>query len=705
MAKISVYEKNETSFVHNGIVLPDVVSCTIEEELNGKYVLELTHPIDEEGKWGNLAEENIIKADGQLFRIHSTEKNLEYVYVYARHIFYDLLHNFLEDVRPTNLNGTAALNWILTGTQYPHYFIGMSDIDSLNTQYFIRKNPVEAMLGEDSLVTRWNGELVRDNYTIKLLASRGTNKGAHIAYGKNLLGLEVQKNMDSVITRIMPVGTNGLLLPEKYVDSPLISNYVFPKINTINFNIGIDENTTEAQAFDLMRQACNNLYTINKVDIPYININADLLMLENTEEYKHIENLVKVGLGDIVSCTDNPLNINFESKVIRIKKDVLSNRNVEVELGKFKQGISNTIDNAIKDISEELQHSTSNLQKAINDATELLTNALGGYVVKRPGEILIMDTEDINTATQVWRWNLNGLGYSSTGINGPYELAMTMDGKINANFITTGVLSANLIKAGVLSSHDNSMYINLDNNSFNFNNKLYWDGNEGTLRLVSPDIPNIESLQEDFAPRVFGNGLMEISDTEGFVAYKDSTKQEFTQLYPDGLYRVFIDGTTQNKKPYFFERHVAIVGDYTNKSYVYGTDEPEFYTPTDAVVEADLGAYNIVQLPSNFIGKNFRIVAQMYFGDGTYMSEYMKSASQGGSTIRKTVLQIEDMNGNQWDGVNLATMPIAIKNTGQFRIKGWFKRDYYWVTYVSPRTIIEGLSYTSKFKILVDVIA
>jgi len=450
MAKINVYSKNETSFVHNGIVLPDIISCPVEEELNGKYILELTHPIDENGKWEYLIEENIIKADGQLFRIHSTEKNLSYVYVYARHIFYDLLHNFLEDVRPTNLNGAGALNWILSNTQYPHNFIGVSDIDTLNTQYYIRKNPVEAILSSDSLVTRWNGELVRDNYTIKLLRQRGQNKGAKIAYGKNMLGLEVKKDMDTVITRIMPQGRDGILLPEKYVDSPLINNYAFPRIQKIEFDIGIDEETSPEQAYEKMRQACNDLYSINKVDIPYININTNLLMLENTEEYKHIKNLVKVELGDTVSCTDNPLNITFEAKVIRIKKDTLSNRNVEVELGQFKQGISNTISNAIKDISQELQNSTSDLQKAIDNATELLTNALGGYVVKRPGELLIMDTEDITTATQVWRWNLNGLGYSNNSIEGPYELAMTMDGKINANFITTGILDAGVIKTGTI---------------------------------------------------------------------------------------------------------------------------------------------------------------------------------------------------------------------------------------------------------------
>lgn len=516
MAKISVYDKLETNFTHNGLVLPNTIVCTVEEELNGKYVLELVHPIDEKGKWQHLIEENIIKADGQLFRIHSTESNLNYVYVYARHIFYDLLHNFLEDVRPTNINGSGALNWILSNTQYPHNFIGMSDIDTLNTQYYIRKNPVEAMLGTDSLVTRWNGEIVRDNYTIKLLSSRGQNKGAQIAYKKNMLGLEVKRDMDTVITRIMPIGRDGLLLPEKYVDSPLIGNYIFPHIRKVEFDVGVDENTTEEQAFEKLRQGANNLYEINKVDIPYVNINANLLLLENTEEYKHLKNLVKVNLGDIVSCTDNPLKITFEAKVIRIKKDVLSNKNVEVELGQFKKGISNTIQSAINEVSDELKKNTSDLEKAIERATELLTNALGGYVVKRPGELLIMDTENVETATEVWRWNLNGLGYSDTGINGPYRLAITMDGQIVADFITTGTLNAGIVKTGILASKDTKTWINLDDGGFNFKDELKWDSATGKL-ILGPnsqiswnsvtDQPNITQITKDTITTSYINAL------------------------------------------------------------------------------------------------------------------------------------------------------------------------------------------------------
>ena len=460
---ISVFDKDETSFTSNGYTLPDVVSCEIEEVLNGRYTLELTHPIDEKGKWEKLVEENVIKADGQLFRINRSYKDLEYITVYARHIFYDLRSNFLEDVRPTNLNGAGAIDWVLSGTQYPHPFISTSDITSLSTAYFIRKNPIDAILGPDGVCERWSGELERDNFQVRLWESRGEDKGAHIAYGKNMIGIEVDTNYDDVVTRIYPVGNNELTLPEKYVDSPLINNYAFPRIKTIPLDIGVDEDTTEEQAYQLMRDKCAELYSVNKLDLPYESIMADLVLLENTEEYKNFSNLIKVELGDTVGCTDNPLNVTFSAKVVRVRKDVLTDRNIEIELGQIKRSYTNTLETVIRDISYELVNTKSDFQQAIENATDLLTSALGGYVLKRAGELLIMDTEDPTTATKVWRWNLNGLGYSSNGIDGPYELAMTIDGVINADFITAGTVSANLVKAGILASNDNNAYFDLNN--------------------------------------------------------------------------------------------------------------------------------------------------------------------------------------------------------------------------------------------------
>lgn len=691
MAQISVYDKSETSYTTNGIILPDVVVCEVEEELNGRYTLELTYPIDEKGKWELLAEENVIKADGQLFRIHRTEKDLDYITVYARHIFYDLLSNFVEDVTISNLNGAAAIDWLLNGTQYAHPYIGTSDVTSTNTAYIVRQNPVEALLGEGGICERWDAEIERDNFNIRLWQSLGSNKGAQIKFSKNMIGVDVEGNIDDVATRLMPIGDDELMLPEKYVDSPLIGSYAFPRIKTIELDIGVDEETTEEQAYQQMRDACNLLYSQNKIDLPYESIVVDMALLENTEEYKRFSNLIKVDLGDVVSCTDNPLNLSFEAKIVRVKKDVLSGKNQEIEIGKIKKTLTSKLETIIKRISYELQHTKSDLQQSIENATNLLTSALGGYVLKRAGELLIMDTEDPNTATKVWRWNLNGLGYSSNGINGPYELAMTIDGVINADFIAAGTLSASLVKTGVLSSHDNSIWINLDANTFNFNDQLYWDN--GVLRLVSPDIPDPVDTSS-FAPRVFGNGLMEISDTEGFVAYKDSSKDEFTQLYPDGLYRVFVDGNTEIKRPYFFERHIEIVNDTTSKNV---------YTPlgsgkilNDAEIEAELSPWTVYQLPSNILNKPFRVIIQPYMGDNHFLQRYIDEAIVY-KTYPKVNIKLTDINGNAWDGINMDTMPESIKTTGQFKIISWMATQW-----------VDSGGYAnrlSKFRVLVDVIA
>lgn len=486
MEKISIYDRQETDFNHNGIVLNQSTLCDIEEELNGMYMLELEYPAFGNDKYNHLKEENIIKADGQLFRIYSSVVNFNYIEVKARHIFYDLLHNFLEDVRPTSMNLANALDWTLSRTQYPHKFRSMSDVGTISTRYFERVNPVEAILGDDGLIARWGGEIVRDNHYIRVYRNRGSNKGSQIAYGKNLNGLQVSRDMDELATRIMPVAKDGLLLPEKYIDSPLINNYNQPYIKEVKVSMGVkdavlddddiivEEAITETEVFEEMRRVVNNLYEIDKVDVPTVNIVADLISLENTEEYKDLKALEIVNLGDTVSCTDNPLKVDFEAKVIRIKKDIISGMNVEVELGQFKKDLSSSFDNVIKDIVEDFESDHSDLEEAVKRATDSIVNTLGGYVIKRKGELLIMDTEDPKTATTVWRWNLGGLGYSSNGIDGPFDLAMTMDGEIVANFITSGELNASIIKAGVIRPQRNiDNYWNMENGYFKMSGISY----------------------------------------------------------------------------------------------------------------------------------------------------------------------------------------------------------------------------------------
>lgn len=464
-----LYDAGEMAFTSNGlVVLSDAISCIVTEEFNGMFECALEYPLDERGKWKYLLEDNIIKTDGQLFRIYKKTKTLTSIKINARHIFYDLLENILEDVRPTDISGYGALDWILTRTQYAHNFTSMGDVGGINTRYFIRKNPVDAIMGADGIIATWGGELVRDNFLIKLLGARGFDRGVLVAYGKNIQGIEETLDTSGICTRLMPLGKDGLLLTEKYIDSPYINNYPNPKIKVVEFSECETEATLRSTA---------TAYMVNfKIDIPQFNYNINFLELSKTEEYKDYAVLESVYMADTATIKHSRLSIDLKAKVIKTTKNILTNRLEKVELGSFKPNFATGINNAIQEVRGEITNNNSFLELAIENATTLLTTALGGYVVKRNGELLIMDTENPMTATKVWRWNVNGLGYSSTGINGPYGLAMTMDGHIVANFVDTGVLNAGIIKAGILKSFNNLSWINMDIGTFDLAGKVTFDG-------------------------------------------------------------------------------------------------------------------------------------------------------------------------------------------------------------------------------------
>lgn len=472
---ISLYDSTETNFSHNGlVVLSDCKTAFVEEELNGKYELELEYPIDARGKWQYLIEGNLIKADGQLFRIYHKEKTLAGIKVYARHIFYDLLDNFIENCSIGNLNAPGALNAVLSNTQYSHDYISMSDIDVSNTYSIEKQNPVEAILGENGVIIRYGGELVRDNFTLRLLQNRGMDRGVLVSYGKNVMGIEETLDMGSVVTRLLPIGKEGLILPGKYLDSSIIGSYPHPIVKSVEF--------ADCETESALRAAGQKYLTQN--DKPLVNYAVDFIELTKTEEYKHYSILETVYMGDTVTVRHSKLNIALKCKVIRIKKNLLTNRIEEVELGSFKPNLASSINSSLTNLSNQQAQDKSDLQQAIDNATLQINSALGGYVVKRNGELLIMDTEDINTATKVWRWNQGGLGYSGTGYNGPFRTAITADGHIVADFVDTGSLTAGIVKTGTLTSKTGKLSIGLDDEVLNIGGKIVYDGATGEVTFA-----------------------------------------------------------------------------------------------------------------------------------------------------------------------------------------------------------------------------
>lgn len=556
---ICLHDSKKTNFNNNGLViLSDCKSAYVKERLNDLYEYTLEYPLDSRGKWQYLVEGNIIKSSkGQLFRIYHKVKTLTGIQVNARHIFYDLLDNFLEDVRPENLNGAGAMDWILTHAQYTHPFSSMSDVSTVATKYFIRKNVVEAIMGQDGIIANWGGELVRDNFSIKLLQARGIDRGILIAYGKNIIGIEETIDLDSICTRIMPVGKDGLLLTDKYIDSPYINNFSHPKIKVVEFN-DIDNETD-------LRTAAQNYFIDTKCDIPQFNYKIDFVELSKMEEYKHYAVLETVYVGDTVTIKHARLNINLKAKVIRLKINDITGRIEEVELGSFKPNISNAfsnLSNNIKSLSADIVQVKSDYQNDLDNATNLITGSKGGNVVIRqdenghPYEILIMDTTDVNTAKNVWRWNISGFGYSSSGINGPYSIAITMDGHIVGTFIKALVISGAQIKTGYITSNDGKVSIGIDSGTGiavtggaltvkNGNNEVVIDGQYNMFKIIASGTASIG------IPEGVRSGSTSVQHSLGYVpacmAYAYVTDNDyhsiapFTRVYYDGTNMQFID--------------------------------------------------------------------------------------------------------------------------------------------------------------------
>lgn len=452
---MNIYAGNETIFNNNGYgFLKDCLEASVVEVLNGDMYLEFKYPLN--GSLNEyLVEENIVKCNVgnnnyQLFRIKRIKKDFKVIEVYATHIFYDLLDNFLLDTAPTNLDAQSFGNWILNRTNFQTNFTFQSDIGTSKSARYVRRNPVECIIGDidNSMKNLFGGELERDNFLIKFNSSRGINRNVKLIFGKNIKEIKITIDRTSIITRVLPLGFDGLMLPETYVDSPIINNYLTPKIAKIEFsNIKYDPDDEDAYqtletAHQALRDSANALFA-NGLDMPKINIKVDWLELSKTREYyNQYSSIERVYLGDTI--TAQILGIDYQAKVTKTVYNPLTDRIDNYEIGTLNSTISKSVNTAAQSIQRINVESI--LQTARDNASNQITSALGGYIYKTQDELYIMDTDNPNTAQKVWRWNLNGLGYSSTGIEGPYNLAITQDGQIVGDFIATGTISADRVE-------------------------------------------------------------------------------------------------------------------------------------------------------------------------------------------------------------------------------------------------------------------
>lgn len=453
---IYIYDIDETDFTHNGFPLIDFwEEPEINRKINGRYAF--TGEYLKQGQLADLIKHNaVIRArvpDGswQKFRISSIEDDQETITFTARFKGLDANRNFIDKLVTT---GTVSniMSMIQTSLEFDQPYIYRSNMTTSH-QFTVKQNhPIDALIGSNSggqnLASVCSGELDMYDNTFYMKDRIGSDNGFRVDFGINL------EYIKETIEESDPPNTLYLVgaVPEgdydaerepitlKYLEAPGI------KITEENRVIGKYENQDCKTVADLQRWGNEVLIKKEQVHLPKTSHEISVVDLANTIEYEEIADLVKLQLGDTIYGTLQSEDKEVIERVVEYTWYPRLNEYKKLGTGSSVSFYTEKSEGKINTVINKIEQKGDFLQENILNATQLITGNETGNIMQwpknRPRELRIMDTEDEKTAKKVWRWNLGGLGFSNNGVDGPFELAITQDGNIVANFIKVGVLSA-----------------------------------------------------------------------------------------------------------------------------------------------------------------------------------------------------------------------------------------------------------------------
>lgn len=560
-----LFPSSSSSFTTQGIGrLADALSCVVTEERNGEYELEMTYPISGVN-FSSIAVQNIILAkpntfdDPQPFRIYSITRPLEgIVTINARHVSYDL-SGVIVDMGLTATSAGAALSQMAAHCSGIGNFTFTSDNATTANWYTGAPATFRSMMGgvEGSILDRFGGEYHYDIWEVANMANRGADRGFTIRYGKNLIDIEQEEECANCYTGVKAFWQK---------DGNTIESLLVPT----GINLGYDRNLLidATEDFETMPNDLSAYVEAyidsHELTSPKVSINLSFQQID--KDY-----LERVTLCDTVHVYFESLGVDATAKIITTVYDVLRDRYESLKIGSVRTTLADTITTVQKEAAAA--PTKSSMQDAIDRATNLLAGVNGGYVVLNrdangePYEILIMDSPDINTAQKIWRWNQNGLGYSSD-YGHSYGLAMTSDGQIVADYINTGILQ---------SGDGQSFYLNLTT---------------GELRMKAADIM-LGGIDLSDALTGIADNTSAISEIGNYLNYNSST----------GIVTI---GDTNSEIALKVENdRVAFVDTGSNVELAYFTNDRLMIKDATIINSLDFGNY---RLDTQYNGITFRWV-------------------------------------------------------------------------------------------------
>ncbi|AIY81091.1 hypothetical protein U728_1242 [Clostridium botulinum 202F] len=422
---INLYEENESNFKHNAYVLNEALKVETEEEINTGFNTNILYPVNDNKDISSMLVPGAIvkiptwdKRENQLFVIRRSKPSLDNmnIDIFAQHILTTRLENNV--VLDTNIVGKIrreAVAQVLNNTFNKHNFTtGNKDTNTTtNNLRIVRYSALDALIGDkdNTIVNRYGGELEFNNFEVSIVDSIGEDKGINVTYTKNIIGATMTLEDTDLITEIVPLGKDGLMLPEKSIKASNFNSHN-PFTRIVEFsNIGVveaetdsggnitnsDEIITTEQAYKLLRQAC--LDKFNKEHVNQVSFNLDLDFVELSDcitfgdnDYSNIDS--RVAIGDIINVNIKPFGIVEKGRVYKIKRDAITGELLGCEVGYKIKSLTDTINktnNKIEETKEELSKENNNLKVTMEKRDSEIELSVKNEKEDREASIKVLD--------------------------------------------------------------------------------------------------------------------------------------------------------------------------------------------------------------------------------------------------------------------------------------------------------------------------
>lgn len=533
-----IFKPGEKDFSTNGLGrLVDATRCEITEEANGKYELEMDYPAISrfsdyfENGYQIKAKPNDLE-EYHIFEIKQTFKDTftNSIVIYAQSRTYKLGNRQVRLVTVDNRNGAEAMKLIEQNMDEPCDIKLYSDINTASSTTFEARNVLNCIAGEQgSLLQYWGGEIKREPFKLSLLRRRGRDNVGTVRYGKDLKGLTIKFDWQSIVTKVLPFaelqsGADGT--SQRIYGNAVKSEYIskYPDVYAQYIQFTEDQGVKDIASLNkVASKYFTTLYPGS--DKPKVSIELEIEKLTDSEEAKEFAKMRNYNLFDTFTVYHKLYDIDIQTKVTGIVYDALAEKTIKITAGDIQVAF-------YKQQSQDFQEAIKTLTKKeymsdfVDYITDLINGVEGGsirqYPKNRPNTHYYLDTESTDTAKDVIAINHKGIGFSRTGWKGPFKNAWGINGVLNADFIGAGKIKSNIFETSFNSCGDILRMVNGTLQAWNNKKKImeltkkgmeFWNGNSHVGAMGTKGNPFPGLADKNGNPVVSdGNSLLLVAD-------------------------------------------------------------------------------------------------------------------------------------------------------------------------------------------------